>query len=52
MMFMLGATALLLAGCISPPGTYPDPTGPRDPKGRLVDPRTGIPLPGQGEDKV
>ena len=52
MLLVLGATALLLSGCISPPGTYPDPTGPRDPKGRLVDPRTGIPLPGQGEDKV
>jgi hypothetical protein len=52
MMIMLGATAFLVAGCISEPGTYPDPTGPRDPKGRLVDPRTGIPLPGQGEDKV
>ena len=49
---MLGALALLLAGCISAPGTYPDPNGPRDPKGRLVDPKTGIPLPGQGEDKV
>jgi len=49
---ILGATAFLLAGCISAPGTYPDPNGPRDPKGRLVDPHTGIPFPGQGEDGV
>jgi hypothetical protein len=47
------AAALLLAGCIvSAPGTYPDPNGPRDSKGRLVDPKTGIPLPGQGEDGI
>jgi hypothetical protein len=49
---ILGTIAALLTGCISPPGTYPDPNGPRDPKGRLVDPHTGIPFPGQGEDKV
>jgi hypothetical protein len=54
MALMLGAVALLLAGCgiVSAPGTYPDPNGPRDPKGRLVDPKTGIPLPGQGEDQI
>jgi hypothetical protein len=50
--FMLGATAFLLGGCISAPGTYPDPKGPRDAKGHLVDPRTGILLPGQGDDGI
>ena len=48
--FVLGAAALLLAGCVSAPGTYPDPNGPRDSKGRLVDPKTGLALPGQGDD--
>ena len=48
----LGATGLLLAGCsiISAPGTYPDPNGPRNAKGHLVDPQTGILLPGQRDD--
>jgi|SRR5580658_1877130 hypothetical protein len=45
----LGATALLLAGCVSAPGTYPDPNGPRDGDGLLVDPQTGIVLPGQSD---
>jgi hypothetical protein len=41
----LGAIASLLASC-AVPGSYPDPTGPRDGAGMLVDPRTGIELPG------
>lgn len=45
----LAAGALLLAGCASPPGTYPDPNGPRDGDGLLVDPQTGIVLPGQSD---
>jgi hypothetical protein len=45
----LGATALLLAGCVSQPGTYPDPYGPRDGNGLLVDPQTGVVLPGQSQ---
>jgi hypothetical protein len=50
---LLGATALLLTGCIiSAPGTYPDPKGPRDAKGFLVDPQTGIELPGTGCDGI
>jgi hypothetical protein len=43
----LCATALLLAGCVSAPGTYPDPNGPRNGDGLLVDPQTGVVLPGQ-----
>ena len=50
--FIFAASVLLLAGCISAPGTYPDPNGPRDAKGHLVDPRTGILLPGQGDDGI
>jgi hypothetical protein len=46
-LLILGATALLLCGCVSAPGTYPDPNGPRDGDGFLVDPHTGIELPGQ-----
>lgn len=48
---MLGASVVLLAGCgiVSPPGTYPDPNGPRNGMGLLVDPRTGVVLPGQPE---
>jgi hypothetical protein len=48
---MLGAGVLLLAGCgiVSEPGTYPDPNGPRDGMGLLVDPRTGVVLPGQAQ---
>jgi hypothetical protein len=38
---------LLLAGCISQPGTYPDPNGPRNGAGFLIDPNTGVELPGQ-----
>jgi hypothetical protein len=45
----LGAAALLLAGCVSRPGTYPDPYGPRDGNGLLVDPQTGVVLPGQSQ---
>jgi hypothetical protein len=46
---LLGLSAILLAGCVSPPGTYPDPSGPRNGDGFLVDPRTGVTLPGQPE---
>jgi len=42
----LCATPLLLAGCSTGPGY--DPNGPRNFEGLLVDPRTGITLPGQG----
>ncbi len=50
---MLGAATFLLAGCIiSAPGTYPDPNGPRDGKDQLVDPKTGIPLPGYDNDPI
>jgi hypothetical protein len=51
---LLGATALLLAGCgiVSKPGTYPDPNGPRNAKGALVDPKTGILLPGICDDGI
>ncbi len=43
----LGATALLLAGCYAGPGY--DSHGPRNGAGMLVDPKTGVPLPGQGD---
>jgi hypothetical protein len=51
---LLVATALLLGGCgiISKPGTYPDPNGPRNAKGALVDPKTGILLPGLCDDGI
>ena len=45
---MLGATAFL-AGCASPPGSYPDPNGPRNAAGFLVDPHSGLSLPGTGD---
>jgi hypothetical protein len=45
----LASSVLFLAGCVSPPGTYPDPNGPRDGDGLLVDPQTGIVLPGQSD---
>jgi hypothetical protein len=45
---MLGTMALL-AGCVSAPGTYPDPNGPRNGMGLLVDPQTGVVLPGQSQ---
>ena len=44
---ILGLSALLLAACA--PGPPPDPNGPRNGKGQLVDPQTGISLPGQPE---
>ena len=44
---MLGASALLLTACAS--GPRPDQNGPRNGNGQLVDPRTGISLPGQPE---
>ena len=43
----LGAAALLLASCYT--GPAPDPYGPRSGDGLLVDPRTGIMLPGQDD---
>jgi hypothetical protein len=45
------AALVLLAGCgvVSRAGSYPDPNGPRNGDGRLVDPRTGITLPGQSD---
>jgi hypothetical protein len=51
---MLSASALLLGGCgiVSKPGTYPDPTGPRNAKGALVDPKTGLLLPGFCDDGI
>jgi hypothetical protein len=42
-------TALLAAGCAAPPGTYPDYNGPRNGGGFLIDPRTGLELPGQAD---
>jgi hypothetical protein len=48
---VLGAALLLLAGC-SPPGTYPDQYGPRSADGFLVDPHTGIVLPGQPDHGI
>jgi hypothetical protein len=45
-------TALLLAGCASPPGTYPDYNGPRNGDGILTDPHTGLELPGQGDPGI
>jgi hypothetical protein len=45
----LGASLLLLSGCVSAPGTYPDPNGPRNGEGLLVDPQTGVALPGQSD---
>jgi hypothetical protein len=43
----LGMAAFVLGGCVSPPGTYPDQNGPRNGDGVLVDPHTGVTLPGQ-----
>jgi hypothetical protein len=42
-------TALLAAGCAAPPGTYPDYDGPRNGDGFLIDPQTGLELPGQAD---
>jgi len=42
-------TALLAAGCASPPGTYPDYNGPRNGDGFPIDPRSGLELPGQAD---
>jgi|SRR5580658_1642922 hypothetical protein len=52
MVLVLGASVLLLGGCVSPPGTYPDPNGPRDAKGHLVDPQTGLLLPGENDGGI
>ncbi len=44
-----------LVGCAAPTvtaGAYPDPQGPRNGVGALVDPRTGIALPGQNQGGV
>jgi hypothetical protein len=48
--WLVGTAALLLAGCVSPPGTYADTAGPRNGDGFLVDPQTGIELPGQPDN--
>jgi hypothetical protein len=48
-MLVMGLTALLLAGCVWGPGTYPDYNGPRNGDGFLVDPLTGLELPGQAD---
>jgi len=45
--WLLGVAGVVLAGCVSAPGTYPDPNGPRGGTGFLVDPNTGLTLPGQ-----
>jgi hypothetical protein len=45
----LGASILFLSGCVSAPGTYPDYNGPRNGDGFLIDPRTGLELPGQAD---
>jgi len=48
-------TALtVLSGCgiVSRPGTYVDRSGPRDGDGLLVDPQTGVPLPGQSDSGI
>ena len=47
-LLMLGVMALLV-GCVAPRGSYPDPNGPRNTAGFLVDPKSGIPLPGTGD---
>ena len=47
---MVGMVGLLLAGCGPPPGPRPDPNGPRSGTGFLVDPQTGITLPGQPDN--
>lgn len=47
LVFVLCGAALLLAGCYTGPGY--DPHGPRNFEGLLVDPRTGITLPGQDD---
>jgi hypothetical protein len=43
------ATILLLAGCASPNGTYSNQYGPRNGDAMLVDPHTGVALPGQSD---
>jgi hypothetical protein len=43
------AMILLLAGCASPHGTYSNPYGPRNGDAMLVDPHTGVVLPGQSD---
>ena len=47
LLVVLGVSASLLTACA--PGLPPDPNGPRNGNGQLVDPRTGISLPGQPE---
>jgi hypothetical protein len=50
-MLFVCLTGLLLVGC-NALGSYPDPNGPRDGDGLLVDPQTGISLPGQFDGGV
>lgn len=45
----LALAAILLAGCVSAPGSYPDYNGPRNGDGFLIDPQTGLELPGQAD---
>jgi hypothetical protein len=47
-LLVLGVIAVL-AGCAVPRGSYPDPSGPRNAAGFLVDPQSGLPLPGTGD---
>jgi hypothetical protein len=42
-------TALLLAGCASSHGTYFNQFGPRNGEAMLVEPQTGVALPGQSD---
>jgi hypothetical protein len=50
-MATLCVALFFLAGCAatSRVGTYPNPNGPRNGDGALVDPKTGVTLPGQAE---
>jgi hypothetical protein len=50
----LCVATLLCAGCslISPPGSYPSADGPRNGDGFLVDPHTGVELPGQADPGI
>jgi hypothetical protein len=50
----LCAALTVLSGCgiVSRPGTYVDPSGPRNGDGLLVDPQSGVPLPGQSDSGI
>jgi hypothetical protein len=49
MMLVVLVAAAVLSGCISRPGTYPDPNGPRNGAGLLVDQQSGLPIPGSAD---